>query len=299
MGACGSKGGVNEKGSTAQILDNESTLSDIRSFIEDKLHNESETSTQKSVSSQNVTIDYTVDPEVYYSPMFNTQARLRWPWGTVRKDCGPNYGCVYDITQVNEINVSSFKQTDEHYSEDIWTNIKMKLKKNAKLQMTGNNEGLTILNNAIDQSDEEVVEKITDILTKMSQQDFDDEQNIIIKSNTPVRCPDPCGDRGNPKITQHALIELKSSDIVNSALFIVHKHASDMGLDSKLKAEDTDSACMVQMILSCVFCIVCAIIIYMVFGDAAKAKAGKGTQSDNRNDFMGKIMESVPPGLSA
>ena len=110
----------------------------------------------------------------------------------------------------------------------------------------------------------------------MTEQNFDDEQNIIIKSNTPVRCPDPCGDGGNPKITQNALIEMKSSDIVNSSLAIIHKHASDMGLDSKLKAEDTDSACMVQMILSCVCCIVCIVLIYMVFIRGGNGEGGGG-----------------------
>ena len=100
MGACGSKGGVNEKGSTAQILDNESTLSDIRSFIEDKLHNESETSTQRSVSSQNVSIIQETDPEIINSPMFQTQTFKYWPWGSVREGPCPNYGCMYDVEQV-------------------------------------------------------------------------------------------------------------------------------------------------------------------------------------------------------
>jgi len=275
MGACGSKGGVNEKGSTAQVLDNESTLNDIRSSIEEKLHTGTETSTQKSVSSQNVTIDYTIDPEVSNSPMFHIQAKTYWPWGTLK--CKEDqYFCAYDIDQVNEINVSSFKEELVDDSQEIWSDIKMKLKKNARIQMTGNNEGLEILNNAIDGSEDEVVSKITDILTKMTQQDFDDEQNIIIKSNTPVRCPDPCGDGRNPRITQNALIEMKSSDIVNSALSIIHKHASDMGLDSKLKAEDTDAACMIQMILSCVCCIICVIIIYMV--QAKKKSGGEGLE---------------------
>lgn len=267
MGACGSKGGENAKGSTAQVLDNQTTLSDIRKSIKEKLEVHSQTSTQKSVSSQNVTIIQETDPEIMNSPMFQTQTFKYWPWGSVREGPCPNYGCIYDVEQVNEINVSSFKEDLVNDSQEIWNNIKTKLKKNAKLQMTGNNEGLEILNSAIEKSESEVNDKITDILTKMTKQDFDDEQNIEIVINSPIKCSDPCSG-GNPRLSQNALIEMKSSDIINSALAIIHKNASDMGLDTKLKAEDTDSACMVQMILSCVFCIICIVLIYMFISPA-------------------------------
>ena len=169
MGACSSKGGENAKGSTAQVLDNQTTLSDIRKAIKEKMEVHSQTSTQKSVSSQNVTIIQETDPEIMNSPMFQTQTFKYWPWGGVKEGPCPNYGCIYDIEQVNEINVSSFKEDLVNDSQEIWNNIKMKLKKNAKLQMTGNNEGLEILNSAIEKSESEVNDKITDIFQYHNQ----------------------------------------------------------------------------------------------------------------------------------
>jgi hypothetical protein len=261
MGACSSKGGKNTSGSSAQLFDNTSVIDSMKKDIKQRFETHQDQSTQKSFSSQNISIKQNIDPEIMNSPVFQTQTYEYWPWGTVKKGPCANYGCSYDIRQVGEIKVSSVKEDIINDVQEIWNTIKSKLKKNAEAKMTGNNKGLGIFNEALEKSNDEVNDTLSNMLTNVSEEDHTDSQRIEIEITSPIKCSDPCSENGNPELNQDAYIEMKTNDIINATLSIVHKNTSDLGLNTTMKTDDSNNACIIQMMGSLVCCI---IILYLL-----------------------------------
>ena len=145
--------------------------------------------------------------------------------------------------------------------QEIWNTIKSKLKKNAEAKMTGNNKGLGIFNEALEKSNDEVNDTLSNMLTNVSEEDHTDSQRIEIEITSPIKCSDPCSENGNPELNQDAYIEMKTNDIINATLSIVHKNTSDLGLNTTMKTDDSNNACIIQMMGSLVCCI---IILYLL-----------------------------------
>ena len=72
-------------------------------------------------------------------------------------------------------------------------------------------------------------------MTKLTPTNNTNDQNVTIEYETPPRCIDPCnlteqGTRG-PTVNQNAMVQIHSSDILNSTLKVIEKIYKGSGYD--------------------------------------------------------------------
>ena len=252
MGACGSKGGKN----SGVLAMNNAELSNIQTKIGRRMMKHSNTSNQRIVSRQNITIkevrDGPIDP-YYYKEM----SVEKGPFGILgkRNNCAV-FGCAYDIDQTSSFKVSSFSEQLLTEEENILRDIESKMKQKAKTSLEGNPSGLAAFNRAMSESKNLIKQNIKQKLENISRKQIGNEQNITIEYTSPPRCIDPCGLDGGtrgPRLSQNAQIEILSNDIINSSMKIVENTMEKHGLDTKQTIKTSNDACILQMI-GCIIC---------------------------------------------
>jgi hypothetical protein len=252
MGACGSKGGKN----SGVLAMNNAELSNIQMKIGKRMMKHSNTSNQRIVSRQNITIKEVRDGPI--DPYFYKEMSVeKGPFGLFgkRNNCAV-FGCAYDIDQTSSFKVSSFSENILTEDENIMRDIESKMKQKAKTSLEGNPSGLAAFNRAINESKNLIKQNIKQKLENISRKQVGNEQNITIEYTSPPRCIDPCGLDGGtrgPKLSQNAQIEILSNDILNSSMKIVEDTMEKHGLDTKQTIKTSNDACILQM-LGCIIC---------------------------------------------
>ena len=143
------------------------------------------------------------------------------------------------------------------------------MKQDASINLEGNPSGLRAANDAINASRELVKTEVETQLTSLSNQNAMNIQNMIIEYRGPatVRCKDPCGWEDGPfgpDLSQDAQMEIISEQILNNVSNIYQEKFKEMGLEVEQSVEVTNTACILQMVISLVGCIICLIIVWQI-----------------------------------
>jgi hypothetical protein len=277
MGACGSKDtdSDNPADVIAAILQpgtsvsNEAGLIDLQMNIKNKIQNASIQGETNIVSQQNLELrdisDGTI-PDFYKKSVTEEKG----PFGIFgrRENC-PIFGCGYEISQNASYKVHSFNENLLQETETIISDIEQKMKQDASMNLEGNPSGLRAANDAINASRELVKTEVESQLTSLSNQNATNIQNMIIEYRGPatVRCKDPCGWDGGPygpELSQDAQLEIISEQILNNVSNIYQEKFKEMGLEVEQSVEVTNTACILQMVISLVGCIICLIIVWQI-----------------------------------
>jgi hypothetical protein len=277
MGACSSKD--DDSDNPADILrallqpgtsvSNEAGLIDLQMNIKNKIQNASIAGNTNIISQQNIELrdvsDGTV-PDFYKK----TVTEEKGPLGTMgrRENC-PIFGCGYEIRQNASYKVHSFNENLLQETETIVSDIENKMRQDASINLEGNPSGLSAANDAINASRELVKTEVETQLTSLSNQNAMNIQNMIIEYRGPatVRCKDPCGwEEGpiGPDLSQDAQLEIISEQILNNVSNIYQEKFKEMGLEVEQSVEVTNTACILQMVISLVGCIICLIIVWQI-----------------------------------
>lgn len=279
MGACSSKDTDTETGSPADILQallqpgtsvsNEAGLKDLQMNIKNKIQNASIQGETSVISQQSIELRDVSNgsiPDFYKK----TVTEEKGPFGIFgRKENCPLFGCGYEISQNASYKVHSFNENLLQETETIISDIEQKMKQDASINLEGNPSGLRAANEAINESRELVKSEIETQLSSLSNQNAANIQNMIIEYRGPatVRCKDPCGWDGGPfgpELSQDAQLEIISEQILNNVSNIYEEKFKEMGLEAEQSVEVTNTACILQMIISLVGCIICLIIVWQI-----------------------------------
>jgi len=277
MGACGSKD--TDSDNPADIISailqpgtsvsNKAGLIDLQMNIKNKIQNASIQGETNIVSQQNLELrdisDGTI-PDFYKQ----TVSEEKGPFGIFgRKENCPIFGCGYEISQNASYKINSFNENLLQETETIISDIEQKMQQDASINLEGNPSGLRAANEAINASRELVREEVETQLTSLTNQNAVNIQKMVIEYRGPatVRCKDPCGWDGGPQgpvLSQDAQLEIISEQILNNVSNIYQEKFKEMGLEVKQSVEVTNTACILQMIISLIGCIICLIIVWQV-----------------------------------
>ena len=259
MGACKSK----IEGGGSSLAVNEATIQHLDTKIKNKLQKQSNVSSTRAVSRQNVTIrEKRTFPEPYYN---KTMSVKEGPFGIFgsAEDC-PVFGCAYNVLQTANMNIVSYNSNVVNESESIYNDISTKLKQDANTQMSSS--AANAANRAIDSARTHAVENIRSKLVNLSLNNYENAQNIVIEYETPPRCKDPCdlskqGTRG-PVISQNAMVDIQSADILNSTLKVIEENLALHKVSVTQDISSDNDNCIVQMMISAISCFICLLIVW-------------------------------------
>ena len=243
-------------------------LDDAKRNITNKFEEYKNISSKKVYAGQNVSVKQIPNPEGKFVDMntpFYTMAMTNEYGIFGQRTKGPcaNYGCGYNIDQSANIEMYTFNETIINESENIWSDIKMKLQQEATTQFEGNQSQLEAANEAFAGAEEEAIKNIEVILANMAETSLSKDQNIEIEYYTPVKCQNPCGESVGPTIKQDAQIIIKTEDIINSTLEIVQKRLADHEMDVTQETTQSNDACIAQ-IASCICCSLIILVILII-----------------------------------
>jgi len=278
MGACSSNE-LEESDNPADIISailrpgtsvrNEAALIDLQLSIKNKIERASIRGSTKIISQQNIEL---IDISGGSIPDFykKTKSEEKGPFGIFGKcENEPIFGCGYDIYQNSSYKIHSFNENLLDETETIISEIEQKMKQDASVNLEGNPRGLRAANTAINMAKELVREEVETQLNSLVSQTAENNQTMRIEYRGPatVRCKDPCGWDGGPHgpvLSQDAQLEIISEQIINNISNIYQEKFKEMGLEADQSIEVTNTACILQMIISLIGCIICLIIVWQV-----------------------------------
>jgi hypothetical protein len=252
MGVCSST----SSSGGGPVAMNEADLNILKSRITRKMMTHSNQATKKVVSRQNITIREK-ERNGPLSPFYYKEINLsKGPGGSLgkREGCAV-FGCSYDITQTGNFNINTFNSNIVDETNTIFADIESAVEQRAAISLEGNPSGLDAAARAISGSSDIVKEKISSILSNISKEDFENDQNILIEYISPPRCKNPCGFDGptlGPILKQDAQTEIYSTDIINSVLDIYETNLQKHGLEADQTIETTNHACILLMVAVCI-----------------------------------------------
>ena len=258
MGACNSTSNQSNK------LSNTTVINDLHKNMKKRFQQHTDVSNQKIVSAQELTIIDEIPSKYWNNTDDNIFSRkiptYKW-FGLVKTGEISEFGCNYDITQADNIEINSIKKDIINDKSTILSTIKENIKKELDSNLVGEKESKQI-NDIIDNTDEEILNIIE---TKL--QDFSNNQEVHFEElkviyKTPIKC-DENGE--GPKLTQSAHIDILIHDIINESMNILNKNISKKGLKSKLKVKDTNNTCNLQLAMGVILTMIVLIFIVMIF----------------------------------
>tara|TARA_Y100001958_G_scaffold160112_1_gene166437 strand:- start:5752 stop:6597 length:846 start_codon:yes stop_codon:yes gene_type:complete len=275
MGACSSS--ESDSDNPADIINallrpganvsNTAGLLDIQVKIKKKIESRSIQGNTNVISKQNIEIRDVGDGEL--DEFFKrTVDETKGPFGLLgkAKNC-PIFACNYDIDQRSNYKIHSFNDSLLEETENILQDIEQKMKQDASVNLESNPSGLRAANEAINESRDYVRSEIQSYLSSISNQNAVNLQNIVIEYRNPIRCKDPCGLEDGPegpKLSQNAQLDILSEQMLSSISNIYHKKFKESGIDVDQSIEATNTACILQMAIGLIGCIICLIIVWQI-----------------------------------
>ena len=176
----------------------------------------------------------------------------------------------------------TFNQKVTEKSEEIFNKIQQSLKQKAKSDMSGR-KAKNDLNLAIEESKEVVKEKIDEILLKIKNKEYFNDQDIQIKYDERTiriksyKDPENCRGPVCPDISQNFALDIATSDIIKEAHSVIERNMKKRKLDVVQETESDNSGCILQLIIISViicFCtILCWFVINLIISDDDAAAA--------------------------
>jgi len=245
--------------------ENEAGVSDIKRNITNKIEEYKNISSKQVHAAQNIKIRQApgFNPN---SPMYLTDTNEYGIFGQRTKGPCPNYGCAYTIDQSIGVELYTFNEAIVKESENIWNDIKMKLKQDAEINFDGNSSALDAHNKGVADAEDEAIKNIETILSNMSKSSLKQQQNVMIEYITPIKCQDPCGKSMGPVLKQDAQIVVKTEDIINSTMEIVQKKLADHDVDVEQTTSQSNNACIAQIVSLICCSLICIIILWIIMG---------------------------------
>lgn len=248
-------------------IENEARLLDLQMSIRNKIENRKISGSTTGISRQNIEIRDLSDGNV--DDFFKKTVDLsNGPFGLLgkEKDC-PLFFCNYDINQQSNYKIHSFNSNLLEETETILEEIDQKVKQDAEISLESNPSGLTAANNAINESRDLVRSEIENYLTSLSEQNVENIQNLVIEQRFPLRCRDPCGFKDGPKgptLSQNAQLDIVTEQMLSSISNIYHEKIKEAGVEADQSVKVENTACILQMSIILVACIICLIIVWNV-----------------------------------
>lgn len=259
MGACKSK----IDGGSSGLAINQAAIEHMKTKIQRRLQKSTNISSKNVLSKQNVIIrEKSTVSEPYYNKKMTVKIGPFGLGGTY-EDCYV-FGCAYDVTQTSNVDIYSYNSNVVNEAEDIFNDIKTKLRQEATAQMSST--AASAANRAVDAVRDTSIENIRSKLVNLSTSNYENDQNVTIEYETPPRCIDPCnlteqGTRG-PTVNQNAMVQIHSSDILNSTLKVIEKSIADHDVDVTQEISSDDDACIMQLMISGCLCFISLLIVW-------------------------------------
>ena len=257
MGAC------NSTSNQSNVLSNKTVINDLHKNMKERFQQHTDVSNQKIVSAQELTIIDEIPSKLWKVTDDNIFSRkiptFKW-FGLVKTGEISEFGCNYEISQNDKIEISSIKKDIINDKTSILSTIKQNIKKELDSNLVGEKNSKE-MNDILDNTDEEILNIIETKLEDFSnnQEVHFEELKVIYK--TPIKCDE---NGKGPKLTQSAHVDILIHDIINESMNIINKNISKKGLKSKLITKDTNSTCNLQLALGVILTIIVLIFIVMV-----------------------------------
>ena len=266
--SCNNMGGENEDGSESQLGINDTTLRDMRASVQNTINEHRQTTDDEVRTSQTIKIteheDYAenIMAPQYRKELIDPPSLLNIIGIVPRRNCGLQYGCGYILEQSTDVKLYTFNSTLKDESSTIYENITSILTSSSDTNLTGANKGLKTRNDTINEARDTATETIRKILVSFHQKNVNDTKIMEIEYRTPQLCIDPCGQKRGPTLSQEAIIEVVTEDIVSSTIKILKERVAHNEMDVENVVSDVSMACIMQIMCCMVCCLACAGLTY-------------------------------------
>ena len=266
--ACKDLGGENEDEVESQLGVNTTSLTDIKSSVQNTINEHRQVSSGDVKTSQTIKLkehpeysEHLSSPQ-YRKELIDPPSLLNIIGIRKRQNCGMQYGCSYILEQSTNVKLYTFNSTLKDESKTIYENITSILASSTDTNLTGANKGLKTQNDTFNIARDEAEANIDNILTSFQVKNVDDSKIMTIEYRTPQLCLDPCGKKHGPTLSQDATIEVVTEDIVSSTINILKERVTNNQMDVTNTVSDVSMACIMQILCCMVCCLVCAGVAY-------------------------------------
>ena len=214
----GSEGG-NEESSFEKALatiESASTMESINLVISDEISNYENSTEQTVNSSQKIEVDC----GSYRLSDWHLEERGKkytWRGKEIPYSGCVQFGCCYDIDQNIDIKLFSNNEITKVQQDEMYNSITQTLTNEVSV-VVGNDQdqALTALNSAINESRNYSLNVIEKHIKNMNEIDTTNEQKVVIKSLSPLRCKNKCHEKPTAgKVKQYINLDIATENIVN------------------------------------------------------------------------------------
>jgi len=197
-------------------IENTSTMESINLVITDEISTYENSTIQTVNTSQKIEVDC----GSYRLSDWHLEERGKkytWRGKEVPYSGCVQFGCCYDIDQKAEIKLFSNNEITKVQQDEMFNSISQTLTNNVSV-VVGNDQdqALDALNAAINESRDYSLTVIEKHIKNMNEIDTTNEQKVVIKSLSPLRCKNKCHEKPTAgRINQYINLDIATENIIN------------------------------------------------------------------------------------
>lgn len=197
-------------------IESTSTMESINLVITDEVSNYENSTIQTVNASQTIEVDC----GSYRLSDWHLEKRGKkytWRGKEVPYSGCVQFGCCYDIDQNVDIKLFSNNEITKVQQDEMFNSISQTLTNEVSV-VVGNDQdqALDALNAAINESKNYSLSVIEKHITNMNETDTTNEQKVVIKSLSPLRCKNKCHEKPTAgKVNQYINLDIATENIIN------------------------------------------------------------------------------------
>jgi hypothetical protein len=265
-----------------QVLSSTDTMDACNSVISDMVNKNSQIVDQSVYVHKKIVVDCgskpLYDPSIdnFYLKYGGEQYDF---FGNEIEDSGcPRWGCCYDVNQSSKVSLSAINKSILQKSEEMYNKVTEKIKQNITITAASSQKPLKVINDATVSAKNDAIEKINQILNQITDVDIHQDQNIIFRSVTPLKCINKCTEPPTAgKIKQSLNVEIASQNITSSIFESIHNNIADLTMETELTFSNVNQTRLTIFgIIFIINVIVIYIMIYVIIFIVLKAIEAEG-----------------------
>jgi hypothetical protein len=260
------------------IIESNNVMDSLSAKVKNSMAKYENTSMQNFDSGQKITVDCGSDKLTDWH-LKKRGEKYTWLGEKIPYTGCIQYGCCYDITQRANIKLSAINETTVEDHQEMYNEIKQELNNQVSLVVGNDPKPMKILNSAMSQVQSTSIDHIKKHMENISQQDVEGDQEIIVKSLSPLRCKNQCNQKPTAGyINQSLNVEITAENIITD----ISKSVSETYItmvsktDSSITTVDMNKIytfAILSVLLIVTVYIICYMLVHLLHAIALKKPA--------------------------
>ena len=246
-------------------LQSRSTMENLNQVIQRKVMEYTSKIEQTVNANQSITIDCGTDKLTPWH-LEHRNEKYTWYGKKIPHSGCPQFGCCYDVTQQSQVKLIAINETRIENHTEMWNEIRQELENEVTATVGDSNSQINALTNSINGVTNSNIEHIKTVMDQAHNVDFENSDNIVIQSITPLRCINECDEPPTAGvINQYLNVEIISQNIINNVLKSVTQNFVSMTSKTKSKLSNIDIERLYMFaVLSVLLIVAVYIICYII-----------------------------------